>query len=409
MSSEIKIIPIELKDPKDARVFISSLGVSKEGINILSPKSIHLAFKITGIRSWEANIIKQHLLSLGSDAAIERKALLKDIKTAVFIFGNLAQLKRLSSKLENQPFNLKEVANKISLCLHNLYKKDFIFKARNKIIKIKRPLVCGIINLTSDSFSGDGLLKESGLSNIRLKDLVLKKCATMVGNGIKMVDFGAESSRPFSKRIKVKDELERLLPVLRIVRKEFKNLIISVDTYKYLVAKQIADIGVDVINDITALRSDRRMVKVIKSYRLGCILMHMKGSPRTMQIRPVYKDVIAEIIDFFQERVRYCLANDIDSHSILIDPGIGFGKRLKDNITIIKGLNKFKILGLPIFLGLSRKSFIGKIINKRPEDRLIGTLAATSVSVMQEANILRVHDIEQTIQTIKVVSKIMNN
>ncbi|MBP7088735.1 MAG: dihydropteroate synthase, partial [Candidatus Omnitrophica bacterium] len=343
------------------------------------------------------------------DAAIERKALLKDIKTTVFIFGSLAQLKKLSAKLKNQPFNLKEVANKVSLCLHNLDKKYFTFKAKNRMIKIKKPLICGIINLTNDSFSGDGLLKESGFLEGKLENSALKKCAVMVKNGAKMIDFGAESSRPYSKKILAKDEIKRLLPILRIVRKEFKDLIISVDTYKYSVAKQAADVGIDIINDITALRNDSRMVKLIKSYRLGCVLMHMKGSPQTMQIKPIYKDVIAEIIDFFQERIGYCLANGINESSIFIDPGICFGKRLEDNTTILKGLNKFKILGLPIFLGLSRKSFIGKIINRKPQERLIGTLAATVIAVMQGAKVLRVHDVGETMQTLKVVSSIMNN
>jgi len=405
----VKITPVELDDEREAASLISSLGVSMEGVRILSSKSIYLALKISGIRSWEANIIKQHLLSLGTDAAIERRALLKDIETTILIFGSLSQLKKLCEKLENQPFNLNRISKEISLCLYNLQKKDFVFQARNKKFRIKKPLVCGIINLTADSFSGDGLLEKSNISSVQLKELALRKCDAMVKKGAKIIDLGAESSRPFSKGIKVKEEIERLLPVLKAIRKEYKKIMISVDTYKYSVAESVADAGADIINDITALRGDSKMAKLISSYKLGCVLMHMRGTPRTMQIKPVYKDVVDELIDFFRERISYCVDKGIDCRRIFIDPGIGFGKRLEDNLAIISGLNKFKSLGLPIFLGLSRKSFIGKILNTKVQQRLVGTIAASAIAIAKGANVLRVHDVGETLQAIKIISRINNS
>ena len=398
----MRVTPIEVKNEKEAKRLMASLGVSKEGLRILCPKSLHSAFKIEGIRSWEANIIKQHLLSLGTDAAIQREALVKDIKTAIFIFGNLSQLRKLCSKLKNQPFNLEEISESISSYLDTCCKKGFIFRAKDKVLKINKPVVCGIINLTDDSFSGDGLL---GCSQAA----VLKRVEEMVKAGAKMIDIGAESSRPFSKPIKKEEETKRLVPIIKAIRKKFKKILISADTYKYSVAKSAFLAGADIINDITALRGDSRMAALVKKHKLGCILMHMKGKPQDMQINPKYKDVVAEEIDFFNQRLEFIKEKGIKQDQILIDPGIGFGKRLQDNVKIIDELYKFKILGRPIFLGLSRKSFVGDILKAKVQDRLVGTISASVVSLTKGANILRVHDVKETVQAIKVASKILEN
>jgi len=403
----MRITPLNVKNEEEARKVMFSMGVSPEGVRILSPKSIHTAFKIEGIKSWEANIIKQQLLSLGSDAALSRKALIKNIKASVLIFGSLSQLKKLSEKLKGQPFALKEVSQSISAYLNNSDKKELIFKARGKVLKIKKPIICGIINATDDSFSGDGLL--SKVSASKVESLALKKAEEIVKAGAKIIDVGGESTRPFSKPLDAGSEIKRVTPVLKALRKNFKKTLLSIDTYKYSVAKAAVGEGVDIINDITALRGSPQIASLIKRYKLGCVLMHMKGKPKTMQISPSYKDVTAEIIDFFKERLKFCDRRGINKSQILIDPGIGFGKRLEDNTKIINELYKFKILGLPIFLGLSRKSFIGKILNAGTEERLAGTIAASIISFTRGANILRVHDVGETAQAIKVASKITNN
>ncbi|MCK4912960.1 MAG: dihydropteroate synthase, partial [Candidatus Omnitrophica bacterium] len=262
---------------------------------------------------------------------------------------------------------------------------------------------------TEDSFFGDGLLKEVKSSNMKAQVLALKKAETMIKAGAKIIDIGGESTRPFSNPIKIGDEIKRVVPILKVLRKEFKKVLLSVDTYKYLVAKAAVGEGVDMINDITALRNSPQMVSLVKRYKLGCILMHMKGDPQTMQIKPYYQDVMIEIIDFFKERLNFCDKRDIKRDQLLIDPGIGFGKCLEDNTKIINELYKLKVLGLPIFLGLSHKSFIGKILNVDIKQRLIGTIAASMISLTKGANILRVHDVRETAQAIKVASKIINN
>lgn len=382
--------------------------MSPEGVRILTPKSLYSVFKIEGIKSWEANVIKQHLLALGSDAAIERAALVKNIKTDILIFGSLSQLRKLIKKLSNQPFNLKEIAKRLSFYLDGLLKKEFIFYARDKILKIKIPIICGIINATDDSFSGDGLYRQTS-SIKQIKDLALEKTAKMLKDGAKIIDIGGESSRPFSKRISEKEEIKRVIPLLKALRKKFKKTIISVDTYKYSVAKAAIDEGVDIINDITALRASAKMASLIKKYKLGCVLMHMKGKPSNMQVNPKYKDVMLEELDFFKERLSYCEKKGIDRSHIFIDPGIGFGKRVQDNLRIINELYKLKVFGLPIFLGLSRKSFIGKILNADQKERLAGAAAASAMSIMRGVSVLRVHDVAQSFQALKMTSKIMES
>ncbi len=405
----MKVTPLKIKNEKEAREIMSFLGVSPEGVDILSPKSIHTVFKIEGIKSWEANIIKQQLLSLGSDAALERKALLKNIKTSVLIFGNLSQLKKLSEKLKDQPFALKEVSLKISEYLKNLEKGEFILKARGKMLRINQPIICGIINSTEDSFFGDGLLKVVENSSVKVQALALKKAEKMIKAGAKIIDVGGESTRPFSNPVKVGEEIKRVIPILKVLRKEFKQVFLSVDTYKYLVAKAAVSEGVDIINDITALQDNPQMASLVKKHKLGCVLMHMKGKPQNMQAKPYYKDVITEISDFFQERLNFCDKKGINKNQLFLDPGIGFGKRLEDNTKIINQLYKLKVFGLPIFLGLSHKSFIGKILNIDIKQRLVGTIAASIISLTKGANVLRVHDVGETAQAIKVASKIMNN
>ncbi|MFH1504047.1 MAG: dihydropteroate synthase [Candidatus Omnitrophota bacterium] len=402
----MKIIPLKIKNQKQAEGLMSGLGVSPEGIKILSPKSVYSVFKIEGIKSWEANIIKQHLLSLGADAAIERKALIKDIKTSVFIFANVSQLKELCRKLKIQPFNLKKISEGILSCLDELQKEEFKFLIKGKTLKIKKPLVCGIINITDDSFSGDGALSRAKGLEPKIKDLILDKAGAMIRAGAKIIDLGGESSRPFSKPVNEKEEIKRIIPLLKALRKRHKNILISVDTYKYNVAKEAAGAGADIINDITALRHSPNITFLIKKYKLGCILMHMKGTPKTMQINPEYKDVMEEEIDFFQERLNFCAQRGVVKEQLFIDPGIGFGKRVEDNLKIINQLYKLKIFGRPIFLGLSKKAFIGKILNRDIDRRLNGTIAANVVSFIRGADILRVHDVPAAVEALKMASAI---
>ncbi|MCP4652976.1 MAG: dihydropteroate synthase [Candidatus Omnitrophica bacterium] len=401
----MQILPLVIHKEQTARQLLCSLGVSLGGVKILSPKAVFSAFKIEGISSPAANIVKQHLLSLGSDAALSREVLIKNVKTSIIIFGSIKQLRALCDKLKNQPFGLKEVSKELSMGLNNIYSEPKL-KIRGKVLSLKKPVICAIVNLTPDSFSGDGLLRGSPKKN---KDAALRQAYQMVKAGAKIIDIGGESSRPFSKSISSSLEKKRVIPILKALRKEFKKVFISIDTYKYEVAKAAAGAGADIINDITSLRQSPKIASLIKQYRLGIVLMHMQGKPNTMQANPKYNDVVSEVSSFFQERLKFCYSKSIEKESIIVDPGIGFGKRLEDNLKLINRLDSFRILGRPIFVGLSRKSFIGKALSLEVCERLIPTVAANTVAVIRGANILRVHDVSQARQALDITSQIMGN
>jgi dihydropteroate synthase len=401
----MRVIPLRFDREPAAQELFKTLGVSKEGIAILGPKSVYAAFRIDGLSAWEANIIKQDLLSLGADAALNRDVLIKEMKTSIAVFGSIAQLKRLCVKLKHQPFGLKEFSIQLTVALKNCFSDKLAFNARGKRLNFSVPIICGIINVTEDSFYGDGILRNSSMQTV---DAAVKKAEKMIKNGAVILDVGAESSRPGSRPLKEKDEVVRLRPVIKGLRKEFKNVLISVDTYKYAVVQMVADCGADIINDITALRYAPKITGVIKRYKLGCILMHMQGIPATMQVKPVYKCVTSELHDFFLERLVFCEKNGINKSSLMIDPGIGFGKTPAHNLEILKNIFQFKVFGCPVFLGLSRKSFVGKTLKVKINDRLPGTLGASVYAMLQGANIFRTHDVKETREALTMAARIRN-
>ncbi len=398
----MRIYPLELKREK-IKECMEKIGVDKEGIKIMLPKADFKIFKIDDLNSYAANILKQEALALGAEVAIRREALIRKTKTDALIFATAVQLEKLIEKLNKQPFGLKEVSFELKKFLRERKK---VLLLRGRVLSLSQPCICGIINLTFDSFSQDGILMQAQRERKKPEEIALRKAEEMIKEGAKIIDLGAESSRPFSRPISEEEELRRLLPPLKAIRKEFKNIFISVDTYKYKVAKEAAEEGADIINDITALRKSPQIISLIKKYNLGCVLMHMKGTPQTMQINPTYKDVIKEICKFLEKRVNFCLKEGVKREQLMIDPGIGFGKRVEDNLKIINHLEEFKFLNLPIFLGISRKSFIGKVLNVEVDKRLVGTLAAVVVAVLKGADILRVHDVKEINQAIKIVKAI---
>lgn len=258
-------------------------------------------------------------------------------------------------------------------------------------------LIMGILNLTPDSFSDGGQFLEV--------EKAIEHAHRMVEEGADIIDVGGESSRPGSAPVSVEEELNRVLPVLERLTKELK-VPISIDTYKYEVARQALDLGVDIINDITGLRGESDMAGLIARYRAGVVIMHMKGNPQTMQENPQYDDVIQEIKDFFRDRIDMAVSSGIQRQSIIVDPGIGFGKNLEHNLEIIRRLSDFKVLGLPLLVGPSRKSFIGQVLSLPVDERLEGTLAAVAVCVLKGASLVRVHDVRQTARVVRMVEAI---
>lgn len=263
-----------------------------------------------------------------------------------------------------------------------------------------RPLIMGILNVTPDSFYDGGRYL-----NI---DDSLKHALEMVEDGADIIDVGGESTRPFSDPVDTQEELERVIPVIKAIRSR-SDVIISIDTYKSEVAQRACDAGAGIINDISGLGFDSNMADTIASMGVYAVIMHIKGTPRDMQANPYYDDVISEIKGYFKNRIAFAESRGINKDKIILDPGIGFGKRIEDNLRIIKELGAFKDLGMPILIGTSMKSFIGRITESELNERMEGTLASIAISIWNGADIVRVHDVKKAFKVVKLVDAVMKS
>jgi dihydropteroate synthase len=258
----------------------------------------------------------------------------------------------------------------------------------------KATRIMGILNVTPDSFSDGGLFFR--------RDQAIAQGEALAAQGADLLDIGGESTRPFSDSISVEEEIERIVPVIKALVKRIA-IPISVDTYKAQVAKAALDAGAALVNDISALRFDPELARVIAEYQVPVILMHIKGTPRDMQLQPTYDFLLDEIHQFFVERLAFAQDQGISREKILIDPGIGFGKTMSHNLTLIKRLDYFQSLDRPIVLGTSRKSFIGRITHQEPLNRDWGTAATLAIGVAKGAHMVRVHNAEAAKQVLAVV------
>jgi dihydropteroate synthase len=259
-------------------------------------------------------------------------------------------------------------------------------------------VVMGIVNVTPDSFYDGGKRFDT--------ERAVSDALEMIHVGAEIIDIGGESTRPGAQPVPLEEELRRVIPVIRGLRAR-SNVPLSIDTYKEAVARAALDAGADIVNDISALRFDPRMAELIASESVPVILMHMQGVPRTMQLQPHYQDVVREVNDFLTERIRSALEAGIPRERIIIDPGIGFGKTLAHNLALLKDISSFKSLGQPLLVGISRKAFIGKILNAAgPQERLEGSLAAAVVAAVSGANMIRAHDVGETHRALRVADAI---
>ncbi len=250
-------------------------------------------------------------------------------------------------------------------------------------LRFDRPVIMGVLNVTPDSFSDGGRFADV--------EAALAHARRMAADGADIIDVGGESSRPGSDTVPVGEELARVLPVVERLAKELR-VPLSIDTYKPKVALECLEAGANIINDITGL-TDRKMAKAAADHGAPAVIMHMKGTPKTMQREPHYKDVVAEVAGFLRDRVLY--ANDMGVKETIIDPGIGFGKTTEHNLELIRRLGELKAIGRPILLGPSRKAFIGSVTGLPVDARLEGTLAAVAVAVHNGADAVRVHDVAE--------------
>ena len=340
-----------------------------------------------------------------------------------FYYGNIS--KKLVKQKKTLPLNgnVEISFDHVEILTRNFKKKIHIKKIKklskffknkvNKDIKIiikknknfsnfnfkNIPNIMGILNLTPDSFSDGGKFKKRSLG--------YKQAALLFRHGANIVDVGGESTRPGAKIVKTAIEWNRICST---IKKFNKKIVLSLDTRKSEIMEKGIKIGVKLINDISGLKYDKKSINVLKKYNTPFVIHHIQGTPTTMQINPKYKNVLFDIYDFFEERIKYVRLNGIKHNNIIIDPGIGFGKNLKHNMKLISNISIFHSLGFPILLGVSRKRFIKDISGKNDsEQRLGGTVSSSLFSMMQGVQILRVHDVNDIIQSIKVFKKLIKN
>jgi len=282
--------------------------------------------------------------------------------------------------------------------LKDLLNKDFTLNWMNYSLELgQRTHVMGILNVTPDSFSDGGRYLE--------REKAIEHGIAMARDGADMIDVGGESTRPYSKKISVDEEMERVIPVIEALSQALK-IPICIDTYKSEIARMAIKAGASMINDISAFRFDPGLISVVQESGVPVILMHMKGTPDNMQDNPTYDNLIHEILDFHNSAVDRALNGGIKRDMIIIDPGIGFGKTFDHNLQIIRDLTKFHSLGRPILFGTSRKTFIGHILDREVHDRDTGTMATIAAGVMNGAHIIRVHDVKKGVETVKVIDAI---
>jgi dihydropteroate synthase len=280
-----------------------------------------------------------------------------------------------------------------------------LWKLRDRSIDLGRSgLIMGVLNVTPDSFS------DGGKSNT--EEAAFHHAEQMVSEGAAILDIGGESSRPGSDPVPLDEELRRVIPVIRRIRAHYPDLLLSIDTYKAETARQALGAGVDIVNDISALLADSAMLEVVQSSGAGVILMHMKGIPKTMQTNPLYEDVVAEVCAFLRGRRDALVLHGINRDSIAIDPGFGFGKRVQDNVMLVRKLTHFTKLGQPVVVGISRKSMIAHLLgepNLPPAERLWPTVALTSLLRERGAHIFRVHDVRPNLEALRMTEAIVSN
>jgi dihydropteroate synthase len=263
-------------------------------------------------------------------------------------------------------------------------------------IKLDRPIIMGILNVTPDSFF-DG-------SNDRTEEDIVRKVNAMEYDGAQIIDIGGYSTRPGATAISEAEELKRVLPIVQLIQSNFKGLEISVDTFRSTVAKKCIEAGATLINDVSGGTLDKEMFSCIADLNVPYILMHIQGNPKTMQEKPTYSNVVKEIQHYFEEKINQL--NHLGVYDIILDPGFGFGKTVEHNYEILNNLDAFKTFGLPVLAGVSRKSMINKVLETTPEEALNGTTVLHTLALTKGANILRVHDVNEANECIKLVGKL---
>jgi len=380
----------------DVRRHLGEFDLSAEDMEKIADTFLYCTIKLEGVDTRAANLMKSYLETLGGGIAMSSGAHDYTVReTDVLITGSRRTLQLLAARLKGEPYGLDAVSGEIMACT-TAGNRTISWGSRTLDFTHKT-YVMGILNCTPDSF-----YPSSRAATI--KD-AMRSAHEMISEGVDIVDVGGESTRPGAEAVPLEEEIRRVIPVIQALRED-SDVIISVDTRKKEVAGRALDAGADIINDISGLRHNEELARLVARRRVPVVLMHMRGTPKTMQKNPFYKNTISEILRELQPSIAAAIGAGIAPEMIIIDPGIGFGKRSQDNLRIIKELASLKSLKFPILVGLSRKGFIGEILDRPVEKRLIGTVTANTLAVLNGANIIRVHDVADAVEMVKIIDSI---
>ena len=369
----------------DKKAALKALNVESGGVGIMAKKMELLHFFIKDLKTPAANILKQDALSIGAELAVPSGVILCEKPTYdCILIETRKHMEILSKKELAQPFGLKTVAMEL---------KKFLS------IKTYPTQIMGVLNANDDSFFAGSRFKSA--------DAIIH-INTMIESGASIIDLGAVSSRPGADEVNAEEELARIKPICDIIQSEklYEKAVFSVDTYTPDVAEYALNSGFTLINDITGASNDE-IIKLAVKHEAKLCIMHMKGTPKTMQKDPTYNDVMVEVSDFFEARISKCEALGLRRENIILDVGIGFGKTLEHNLTLIKNMAHFKVFGCEVLVGASRKSMIHKIIPATTEERLPGTLAIHLKAVENGASIVRCHDVAEHQQALSVLRAVL--
>ena len=398
-----RIRKLDIKTKKQGLEEFAKIGATLPGQHIMVNKIFPFSLKVKDVDYRAADILKQEMLSRNGDVVTSRDSILKSKGlTNVVILGTEKSTESLIDKVRIQPFGLKKLSEELSQYLLQLkeIKAKRIISVGTKEFDLEKesPLIMGILNVTPDSFYDGG--------QFFTKEDAFRRVEEIVCQSAHIIDIGGMSTRPGSKPVSIEEELERIIPVIEYAYKTY-DISISIDSYRAEVAKRAVNAGASIINDISGLTFDDKMRGIISEYKVSVIIMHMQGKPENMQENPTYNDIVDEIYDFLYTQSERAIESGIAKSKIIIDPGIGFGKKVEHNLEILAKLSDFTNMGYPVCIGVSRKSFIGNILcGITAQERLEGSLASAVYAFINGASILRVHDVKQTAQALKVAKSI---
>jgi len=390
---------LDLCNRADLNAELARVGADRECWDTFAAKRGVLAIGIPELSTATANILKQTALVAGGDCAVHHSVVSGRVRRSdAVLFVTPRQLDGVLVRLKSQPACVACLASELEQLGERYIRPALPIRLGDRVVDLaRRTYVMGIVNVTPDSFSDGGRFLDPAAA--------VAQALRMQDEGADFIDIGAESTRPGAEPVRAAVQLKRLLPVLTRVRRGIK-IPVSVDTTSARVAELAIAEGAVMVNDVSALRLDRRMPRVVARTRVPCVVMHMQGQPRTMQRNPRYRNLMAEVAAFLDDAVARGERAGIERSQLIIDPGIGFGKTREHNLEILRRLRELRSLGLPVLVGPSRKRFVGETLKLGVSDRLEGTLAACVMAARNGANIVRVHDVRATVRALKLADAI---